>query len=156
VSDHILPLACLHSPVFLLNSRMRHFSAASLSSRHPFSRSYGVILPSSLAAVLSSTLEYSSRLPVSVCGTGGNTIGDEGFLGSMITQTSPCGSYSGFMIDAVDLPAAPHYALEPGNPTPGSDVTSASLLHFITLYRRYRNINLLSIDYAIRPRLRPD
>ena len=38
--------------------------------RHPFSRSYGVILPSSLTIVLSFTLEFSSHLPVSVCGTG--------------------------------------------------------------------------------------
>ena len=36
----------------------------------PFSRSYGSILPSSLAMNLSSSLEYSSQLPVSVCGTG--------------------------------------------------------------------------------------
>ena len=38
--------------------------------RHPFSRSYGVILPSSLTRVLPLILEFSSRLPVSVCGTG--------------------------------------------------------------------------------------
>ena len=36
----------------------------------PFSRSYGVILPSSLTRVLPFVLEFSSRLPVSVCGTG--------------------------------------------------------------------------------------
>lgn len=36
----------------------------------PFSRSYGPILPSSLAMNLSSTLEFSSQLPVSVYGTG--------------------------------------------------------------------------------------
>ena len=38
--------------------------------KHPFSRSYGVILPSSLTRVLSHTLGFSPRLPVSVCGTG--------------------------------------------------------------------------------------
>ncbi len=37
--------------------------------RHPFSRSYGVILPSSLTRVRSNTLGYSPRPPVSVCGT---------------------------------------------------------------------------------------
>src|SRR5690554_2718600 len=37
---------------------------------HPFSRSYGVILPSSLTRVHSLTLGFSPRLPVSVCGTG--------------------------------------------------------------------------------------
>ena len=36
----------------------------------PFSRSYGVILPSSLTRVLPFVFEFSSRLPVSVCGTG--------------------------------------------------------------------------------------
>ena len=36
----------------------------------PFSRSYGVNLPSSLTRVLPFVLEFSSRLPVSVCGTG--------------------------------------------------------------------------------------
>src|SRR5690606_4768700 len=36
----------------------------------PFSRSYRSILPSSLAMNLSSTLEFSSQLPVSVYGTG--------------------------------------------------------------------------------------
>src|SRR5699024_2428908 len=42
----------------------------SLVSKHPFSRSYGVILPSSLTRVLPLTLGFSPRLPVSVCGTG--------------------------------------------------------------------------------------
>ena len=37
--------------------------------RHPFSRSYGVILPSSFSVNHSSTLGFSPRLPVSDCGT---------------------------------------------------------------------------------------
>ena len=37
---------------------------------HPFSRSYGVNLPSSLTTLLPLALEFSSYLPVSVCGTG--------------------------------------------------------------------------------------
>ena len=43
---------------------------ATTSRWFPFSRSYGVILPSSLTRVLPFVLEFSSRLPVSVCGTG--------------------------------------------------------------------------------------
>ena len=35
----------------------------------PFFRSYGAILPSSLARVLSSALNYSFRPPELVCGT---------------------------------------------------------------------------------------
>ena len=38
-------------------------------SRHPLSRSYGVILPSSFSVNHSSTLGFSPRLPVSDCGT---------------------------------------------------------------------------------------
>ena len=55
--------------MFLLNSRLGHFSAASLHW-HPFSRGYGVILPSSLTTLLSLVLGFSPHLPVSVCGTG--------------------------------------------------------------------------------------
>ncbi len=40
------------------------------SCEHPFSRSYGVNLPSSLTTLLPLALEFSSYLPVSVCGTG--------------------------------------------------------------------------------------
>jgi hypothetical protein len=58
----------------LLNSRLGLFTAAlqgfNTLNEHPFSRSYGVILPSSLTRVLSLTLGFSPRLPVSVCGTG--------------------------------------------------------------------------------------
>jgi hypothetical protein len=57
----------------LLNSRLGLFTAALEGlhpQEHPFSRSYGVILPSSLTRVLSHTLGFSPRLPVSVCGTG--------------------------------------------------------------------------------------
>ena len=55
--------------MFLVNSRLGHFTAASFRW-HPFSRSYGVILPSSLTMVLSFVLHFSCRPPVSVCGTG--------------------------------------------------------------------------------------
>ncbi len=59
--------------MFLLNSRLGLFTAAHQGlhpNEHPFSRSYGVILPSSLTRVLSITLGFSPHLPVSVCGTG--------------------------------------------------------------------------------------
>ena len=48
---------------------MSLFSAA-CSRRHPFSRSYGVILPSSLTMLLPPALGFSPHPPVSVCGTG--------------------------------------------------------------------------------------
>ena len=55
--------------MFLLNSCLGQFSAA-WSPRHSFSRSYGVILPSSLTMLLPSALGFSPHLPVSVYGTG--------------------------------------------------------------------------------------
>ncbi len=63
--------------MFLLNSRSHQFIATpspfarrgiKLQGR-TLSRSYGTNLPSSFSRVLSSALEYSSRPPVSVCGT---------------------------------------------------------------------------------------
>lgn len=64
--------------MFLVNSRLGLSSAALSRSirlnftlaEHPFSRSYGVILPSSLTRVLSRASGFSPRLPVSVSGTG--------------------------------------------------------------------------------------
>ena len=55
--------------MFLLNSCLSLFSAA-CSRRHPFSRSYGVILPNSLTMLLPSALGFSPHPPVSVFGTG--------------------------------------------------------------------------------------
>jgi hypothetical protein len=67
----------LQSAVFLINSR-DHLVFATLfcSSRraftyqgHTFSRSYGVILPSSFTMVISNALGFSPHPPVSVWGT---------------------------------------------------------------------------------------
>ena len=55
--------------MFLVNSCLGLFSATN-SRWHPFSRSYGVNLPSSLTTLLPMALGSSPHLPVSVCGTG--------------------------------------------------------------------------------------
>ena len=84
MSAHILHLSVSHRPVFLLNSCLSLFSAA-CSRRHPFSRSYGVILPSSLTMLLPSALGFSPHPPVSVYGTGTHyTIA--AFLGTWLTR----------------------------------------------------------------------
>jgi hypothetical protein len=51
--------------VFLVNSCL-DLVIATLKIRHSFSRSYGVILPSSLERVISRPLVYSTYPPVSV------------------------------------------------------------------------------------------
>ena len=71
------PCAAWHTPVFLLNSRLGRFTAtrscdereAHYRNGHPFFRSYGIIMPSSLTTFHSFTLGYSPRPPVSVYGT---------------------------------------------------------------------------------------
>jgi len=54
--------------VFLVNSRLDLFTATHLRG-HPFFRSYGAILPSSLERVISRPLVFSTSPPVSVSGT---------------------------------------------------------------------------------------
>ena len=65
--------------MFLLNSCLDLFSAPSLARRDPLSRSYRVSLPSSLTVIHSSALVYSTRLRVSVCGTGTMEVMFSGF-----------------------------------------------------------------------------
>ena len=62
VSPYTSPYGLAETCV-LINSRLGLFTAALLGvnpKEHPFSRSYGVILPSSLTRVRSLTLEFSS------------------------------------------------------------------------------------------------
>ena len=151
--------------MFLVNSRLGHFTAAPASfprelnyqPKHPFSRSYGVNLPSSLTRVISSTLGYSPHLPVSVCGTDDCLARTEAFLGSLIRASwlarrlvslSPLGGNGG-----PDLPEPPSYRLGPAY---HKQAGLSLLRHPIaqTLCSRYRNINLFSIVYVHRPRLR--
>ena len=63
--------------MFLINSCLGLFSATTLRW-YPFSRTYGVNLPSSLTTLLPLVLGFSPHLPVSVCGTGTFTL-DSGF-----------------------------------------------------------------------------
>ena len=74
--------------MFLLNSCLSLFSAAT-SQWHPFSRSYGVILPSSLTMLLPPALGFSPHPPVSVYGTGTvQTIA--AFLDAWLTDFATC------------------------------------------------------------------
>ena len=136
--------------MFLLNSCLSLFSAAR-SLWHPFSRSYGVILPSSLTMLLPPALGFSPHPPVSVYGTGTwYTIA--AFLGSRNQMLPYFSSVRVTYSDCkADLPALLLPRL-PGVLFPG---------HLILLRphssdtMRYRNLNLLSIGYASQPRLRP-
>ena len=75
--------------MFLVNSRLGRFSAAH-SHEHSFSRSYGVILQSSLAIVLSLTLGFSPHPCVSIFGTGPQSLSQELFLEAGFTFFCTC------------------------------------------------------------------
>ena len=89
--------------MFLLNSCLSLFSAAT-SQWHPFSRSYGVILPNSLTMLLPSALGFSPHPPVSVYGTGTQqTIA--AFLGTDSTRFVTSSSLHITLLDyTADLP----------------------------------------------------
>ena len=96
-----------------------------------FSRSYGAILPSSFTRVLSSALVFSTRLPVSVCGTALQCLCLEAFLGSRASVTSVLKntSPSHLRIDSSpDLPKEPPYMLRQPIPT---DCSLSFLRHSI-------------------------
>jgi hypothetical protein len=140
--------------VFLINSRLDLFTAATSESGRPFSRSYGSILPSSLAMNLSSTLEFSSQLPVSVYGTGSYNLKLRGFswkpLGTLSTRRSfvVLSTFSktcGFTYKSYS------YSLQRTIPSVRGAFNTPSPHRN---YKKYRNINLLSIDYSLRIRLR--
>ena len=93
------PPACLHA--FNLPGR-------------PFSRSYGAILPNSLTEVLPFPLVFSTRLPVSVCGTV-TQLWLEAFLGSMGSVASTlAGSPSPLSSTGLLTPALIAYRLGTG------------------------------------------
>jgi hypothetical protein len=111
--------------VFLVNSRLALFTATPSGfdtlAGHPFSRSYGVILPSSFTRVLPSACGYSPRPPVSVYGTGALATGLEDFLGSGVSaRLWPEGLPIVFQGSApTDLPIGAPYALGPALPIAG-------------------------------------
>ncbi len=148
--------------MFLLNSRTSLFVATASSSgskslhrkRHPLFRSYGVNLPSSLTLV---SLAHLRLLASPTC-VGFGTV----TLSSTFRSFSRQCSHSEFSRVASEylttLGLAHHgfaygasYGLRPTYSAVGSpDFLRPS----ITPTRWYRNINLSSIDYAFRPRLR--
>src|SRR5574340_544949 len=93
----------------LLTSRQSHFTAALQGLHpkgHPFSRSYGVMLPNSLTKVLPFALVFSTRLPVSVCGTGAQKLCLGTFLGNKTQPLMPCGSLLPRLNQRIYLPVS--------------------------------------------------
>ncbi len=124
--------------MFLINSRQSRFSAAQDSRpEHPLYRGYGVILPSSFTRVLPNAFGCSPSTPVSDCGTGRPCRPRGAFRGR------GCGGLPDR--NAVALAGRGHLA-------PRSRLAPASPA--VNLAIGWRNINRLSIGYALGPRLR--
>ncbi len=136
--------------MFLLNSCLSLFSAA-ISRWHPFSRSYGVILPSSLAMLLPSALGFSPHPPVSVYGTG-MCITIAAFLDAWLTHFPTLVRSASRLQIATRFFLCDSYLACPGIPFPGCALHTCPHSSVIS---QYRNLNLLSIGYVFRPRLRP-
>ena len=151
--------------MFVVNSRLGLFSATASCSRGkllhtlrlPFSRSYGYNLPSSLTRVLPRTLGCSPRIPVSVYGTG------DGSLARSFSRQCGSGTFisiagnsaSRLRLSKDGFSYLSPFALAHGLPFP---CAPCLLCHSIALddYRRFRNINRMSISYALRLGLGPD
>ena len=147
MSGLILHLSISQSLVFLLNSRLGHFSAPRVSE-DPFSRSYRVNLPNSLAMTHSSTFGYSPRPPVSVYGTGCQYLMLSGFswksaspryrLNRSLSVLSRLSTNMGFASRRYT------FSLQPAIPSAGGGSASPSPRRNTD---KCRNINRLSIRY---------
>ena len=139
----------------MINSRSSRFTVAprSVNPRgHPLSRTYGIILQSSLTSVLPSALDYSSRLPVSVLVRSPELQPLGAFLGRHSDDFTNVNAFGpGSWLARADLPI-PHLKTVHGH-----------FYSYRSPYRRRpsigpprwrRNVDLLSIVYAFRPRLR--
>ena len=140
--------------MFLVNSCLGHLSAAWIAPRLPLLRTYGVNLPSSLTTLLPLVLGFSPHPPVSVCGTGTNTL-DSGF--SRQCEITGFGTLISLLIapqkQEAYLTTSLSSVLKRTFPAVRSGYPTASPLLYSEQVQ-YRNINLLSIGYAFRPRLR--
>ena len=140
--------------MFLLNSCLSLFSAA-YSHRHPLLLTYGINLPSSLTAILPPALGFSPHLPVSVCGTGTHLLA-RGFswqcrIRNFATFISLAITTQPFL--QADLPTCKPNCLDAHFQPCAYPIFLRPPFTQMKI-RWYRNINLLSIAYAFRPRLR--
>ena len=145
VSGLIPHLSISQSLVFLLNSRLGHFSAPYFH-KDPLSLSYRVNLPNSLAMTHSSTFGFSPRPPVSVYGTGCRYLKLSGFSRELASPGCPLGRslrvLTDFSISEGFASQTSTFVLQPAIPSAGAGSAPPSP-HRNT--SKCRNINRLSI-----------
>ena len=119
---------------------------------HPFSRSYGVNMPSSLTMVLPIASVYSTRPPVSVLVRAPTLLPrgfsrKQGLAGFALRLVSRLGRIGSADLHA-DRPTRFHGDVQNPARLPFSVAPSV-----IAARRRYGNVDPLRIGYALRPRL---
>ena len=125
--------------------------------RHPFSRSYGVILPSSFSVNHSSTLGYSPRLPVSDYGTVTTAPSPRGFSRQSAHESLDEGLRPlrhRLSANQADLPTRQRLRPCIGTTTIRRIARSCVPPWGVTVLRWYGNIDPFPIGYAFRPHLR--
>ena len=102
----------------------------------------------------SSTLGYSPRPPVSVCGTGAHTLNARGFSWKLLGPLSDCPKTLGtvrFGWTCAFYCTSNTSSLQPGIPSPGGPFTAPSPRH---RYVRYGNVDPFAIGIPLRVILR--
>jgi hypothetical protein len=163
VSDNIRPLTSLHCPVFLVNSRYRHFTAATKGSGCTPSPIVAPLLPKLRGYfaefLLLGSLEHLRLLASSTCvglRYGLTTISLRGFSWQPIQQV---GLFKRtHFLKILELMSSGFTYWTPYDPNHA--YPSACMLYFLrhhigqTIIVRLWNINHIPIAYAFRPRLR--
>ena len=156
----------MQRPVFLVNSRLGRVTAAPSGFRSKSLYPTGAPLLPKLRGHFAEflndgSLDHLGILYPPTCvgfGTGGLDATCEDFLGGIATPTSSFDSLSISAFVRADLPIPRPTSLARAVRRP-STITRVRFAFPVppqvdTRLCRYRNINLLSIDYALRPRLR--
>ena len=127
----------------------------SRTRRHPFSRSCGAIMPSSLTTVPPIASVCSTRPPVSVLVRAPAALPARFFWGAWVRRLRPRDFVSrlGLRAARTSLRCGLH-AFTGASRTPRA-CPSPSPLRLITRHGRYGNVRPLRIGYACRPRLSP-
>ena len=135
---------------------MRSGSKSLHARRHPFSRSCGAIVPSSLTTVPPIASVCSTRPPVSVLVRAPAALARAVFLGGMGSAASPLRASSRVSAFAgAGLAWLPAYALSRGTSRTPHSMPFRVAARARARRRRYGNVRPLRIGYACRPRLSP-
>ena len=141
--------------MFLVNSRFASFAAGRLAATRPYPEVTAVVLPSSYTRVLSYTLAH--LCPPTCVGLryGYHMVGSRRF--SRCSIPFPCPARAGLAITQRLMAGGFSYQPPPSARRfiPGTSESLRTRYSIETIWQ-CRNINLLSIDYAFRPRLRTD